>query len=54
MKKTLVSVSGSALKLGFSSLPGRWRRHCVGARTPRRNAAEEGEEVLLCVCFEEP
>lgn len=48
MKKTLVSVSVSALKLDFSSL------HCVGARTPGRSAAGEGEELLVRVCFGEP
>lgn len=54
MKKNLVSVSGSALKLGFSSLPGRWRRRRVGARRPGRSAAEEGGEVSVRVCSEDP
>lgn len=47
-KKTLVSVSGSAPKLGFSSLSGRWRRRCVECAHVREECSKEGEEVLVC------
>lgn len=46
MKKTLVSVSGSA--------PSKMAQASSGCLHTGTSVAEEGEEVLVYVCFEEP